>query len=204
MNPQSIHNQVLRTIKAGRTGSIYFADDFSLYGSTDTINKILLRLENENFLVRLAHGIYLKPKRSELLGIIFPGVEEIATEISKRDKARIIPTGIYALYVLGLTTQIPLNIIYLTDGSQREVKIGKRIIKFKKAAPKNFAIKDSTLNLIVQAFKEKKLSNVDAEFIQKMIPHIQKIDHKIILDQIRYAPVWVQKRVKNIVQKNVD
>lgn len=204
MDSQSIHNQVLRVIKSGKTGSIYFAGDFTYYGSTETINKILLRLENEGFIVRLAQGIYLKPKRSELLGIIFPGVEEIATEISKRDKARIIPTGIYALYVLGLTTQIPLNIIYLTDGSQREVKVGKRIIKFKKAAPKNFAIRDNTLNLIVQAFKEKKLSNIDADFIEKMIPHIQKIDSKIVLDQIRYAPVWVQKQVKNIRQKNVD
>lgn len=204
MNPQSIHSQVLRVIKSGKTGSIYFADDFTSYGSTDTINKILLRLEKEGFIIRLAHGIYLKPKRSQLLGIILPSVEEIATEISKRDKARIIPTGIYALYALGLTTQIPLNIIFLTDGSQREVKIGKRTIKFKKAAPRNFAIKNDILNLIVQAFKEKKLSNIDAEFVKKMIPHIQKIDDKIILDQIRYAPVWVQKQVKNIKQANVD
>ena len=203
MQSQSIHSQVLRTIKAGRTGSIYFADDFTSYGSPETVNKILLRIENDGFIVRLAYGIYLKPKKSSLLGILFPSIEELATEIAKRDKARIIPTGIYALYILGLTTQIPLKIVYLTDGSQREVKIGKRFIKFKKAAPRNFAIKDSTLNLIIQAFKEKRLENIDADFTYKISPHVQKIENKIILDQIKYAPVWVQKEIKKI-REDVD
>lgn len=57
--------------------------------------------------------------------------EEVAKEIAKRDIARIASKGVMALYLQGLTTQEPLKAVYLTDGSQREVKIGNRTIKFK-------------------------------------------------------------------------
>ncbi|MCI0922655.1 DUF6088 family protein [Sphingobacterium rhinopitheci] len=75
-----------------------------------------------------------------MLGVIYPTTEELAKQIAQRDKARIAPTGIMALFLLGLTNQRPLKAVYLTDGSQREIKIGKRSIKFKKTVPRSFAI----------------------------------------------------------------
>lgn len=89
-------------------------------------------------MARLAHGIYLKPKHDTILGAIFPNIEEITKEIAKRDKARIATTGTIALYLLGLSIQIPLKAVYLTDGSQREIKIGNRYTKFKRTVPKRF------------------------------------------------------------------
>src|SRR5699024_2807330 len=105
-------------------------------------------------LERIAQGIYLKPKRDPLLGILYPSVEEIAEKIAKRDKARIAPTGVMALYLLGLTTQIPLKIAYLTDGSQRQIKIGNHNILYKQSSSRNFAIKLEPLHLFVHACRE--------------------------------------------------
>ena len=51
------------------------------------------------------------------LGILYPTFEEIAAAIARRDKAKIVPTGIYALNQLGLSTQLPMNVVYLTEGS---------------------------------------------------------------------------------------
>ncbi|MGV8134116.1 MAG: DUF6088 family protein [Mangrovibacterium sp.] len=31
-------------------------------------------------------------------------------------KIRLVPTGIYSLHALGLSTQIPLKLVFLTDG----------------------------------------------------------------------------------------
>jgi hypothetical protein len=52
------------------------------------------------------------------------------------------------------TRRKTLRAIYLTDGSQREIKIGKRSIKFKKTVPRSIANQDGLLHLIVQAFIE--------------------------------------------------
>ncbi|MBA5792542.1 type IV toxin-antitoxin system AbiEi family antitoxin domain-containing protein [Flavobacterium sp. xlx-214] len=191
-------NQIETKILKSSRGELFFADDFSKYGSPENIRQVLSRLEKEDVLVRLAHGIYLKPKIDPLLGNIYPNIEEVAKEIAKRDKARIAPTGVLALYLLGLSTQIPLKAVYLTDGSQREIRIGNRSIKFKKTAPKSFAIKDGLLHLIVQAFKEKGQKEVNDDFLNQLKPTILKLDKSVVDTQLRYAPVWIQKEVNKI------
>ena len=191
-------NKIQTKISKSSFGEMFFLDDFSKYGSSDNIRKVLSRLENEGKLERIAHGIYLKPKRDPLLGIIYPTIDEIAKQIAKRDKARIAPTGVLALYLLGLTTQIPLKAVYLTDGSQREIKIGNRTIQFKKTVPKSFAIKDELLHLIVQAFKEIGQKNVADEFLNQIHPSVLQLNNVVVQKQLKYAPVWIQKIINNL------
>lgn len=199
---ESSRNQIQTKIFKSYFGGIFFSDDFDKYGSSDNIRKVLSRLENEGLIERLAHGIYIKPKKDSLLGTIYPGIEEIAKQIAQRDKARIAPTGVFALYLLGLTTQIPLKTVYLTDGSQREIKIGNRTIQLKKTVPRSFAIKDELLHLIVQAFKEIGEKKVTEEFLKMIQPHISQLNEQVLQTQLKYAPVWIQKTIKNLYKGN--
>ena len=66
------------------------------------------------------------------IGEVLPTAEEVAQAIAKRDKIRLVPTGAYSLHALGLSTQIPLKLVFLTDGAARTIKVGKRTIKLKK------------------------------------------------------------------------
>jgi 6-pyruvoyl-tetrahydropterin synthase len=195
---KSSKNQIETKILKSSLGEIFFAEDFYAYGSPGNIRLTLFRLVNEGVLERLAQGVYLKPKKDPLLGVIYPTTEEIAKQIAQRDKARIAPTGVMALYLLGLTTQVPLKAVYLTDGSQREVKIGNRSIKFKKTVPRSFAIKDGLLHLIVQAFKEVGQNKVTEEFIEKIKPSVAQLDSQVVQKQVKYAPVWIQKHINNL------
>lgn len=105
-----------------------------------------------------------------------PTTETIAKAIAKRDKARILPTGSYAMHVLGLTTQIPLKLGYLTDGSPRKITIGKRTIQFKKTTPKNLALKGEISKLAVQALKEIGKGKATKEEIDKIQTLLKKED----------------------------
>jgi len=196
----SVSNQIEDKISKSRRGEIFFASDFVQYGTADNIRQVLFRLEKDKLIERLAHGIYIKPKQDSLLGTIYPSTEEIAKEIAKRDKVRIAPTGVLALYLLGLTTQIPLKVVYLTDGSEREIKIGKRTIKFKRTVPKNFLIKDQVLYLVVQAFKEMGQQEITSSFLQTIQGFITQIDREVIVSQLKYAPVWIQKEITKLYE----
>lgn len=193
---ESSKNQIQTKISKSLNGEIFFLNDFTRYGSSDNIRKVLSRLEQECIVERLTHGIYLKPKKDSLLGTIYSTTEEIAKRIAQRDKTRIAPTGVFALYILGLSTQIPLKAVYLSDGSQREIKIGNRSILFKKTVPKSFAIKDELLHLIVQAFKEVGQKNVTENFLEKIQSSIIQLDNQVVLKQLKFAPVWIQKEIK--------
>lgn len=199
---KSSKNQIETKVFKSSLGEMFFAEDFYQYGSPGNIRLTLFRLENEGVLERLAQGIYLKPKRDPLLGTIYPSIEEIAKQIAQRDKARIAPTGVFALYLLGLTTQIPLKAVYLTDGSQREIKIGNRTIQLKKTVPRSFAIKDELLHLIVQAFKEIGEKKVTEEFLKMIQAHISQLSEQVLQTQLKYAPVWIQKTIKNLYKGN--
>ena len=133
----SIESQIVGTLASQEEkGTIIFPENFADLGSEDAVRQALHRLSKNDILIRLAHGIYLYPKIDDILGVLYPSLEEVAEAIAHRDKARIIPTGVQALNKLGLSTQIPMKAVYLTDGAPRDIKVGKSSIKFKRTTPK--------------------------------------------------------------------
>ena len=149
---QSFHDQIQKRLERFERGRILFPSDFKDLASIATINQTLSRLTKQGILRRLGQGVYqYNPKIDKELGILNPSLEEIAEAIAKRDMVRIIPTGIYALQKLGLSTQMPMQAVYLTDGAPRKIKVGKRIITFKKTSPKKLLIKGKIDQLVIQA-----------------------------------------------------
>jgi predicted transcriptional regulator len=197
---QSIEKQIEKSIKSKPLGSLVMPDDYLTYGSSDAIRKALDRLEDRKIIVRVAQGIYVRPKISKLIGPLTPSAEEVAEAIAKRDRIRTVPTGSYALNALGLSTQVPMNIVLLTDGSPRELKVGKRTIKFKKTTPKNLLAKGEISRLVIQALKEIGNGKVTAEEEQKILELLKKENEKDLKHDIALAPVWIQKILKKAVK----
>lgn len=193
---QSIEKQIERSIKSKPMGSLVFPDDYLDYGSSEAVRKALDRLQDKKVIVRVAQGIYVRPKISKLIGPLVPTAEEVADAIAKRDRIRTVPTGSYALNALGLSTQVPMNIVLLTDGSPRLIKVGNRTIKFKKTTPKNLLAKGKISRLVIQALKEIGNNKVKADEEKKILALLKKEEKKNLKHDIALAPVWVQKIMK--------
>ena len=190
---ESIESKVLKTIKNTKRGVMFFPQDFQKIGSSEAIRLALHRLVKQNFILRVAQGIYVRPIVDELVGIVMPTTEEVAINIAKRDHCKILPTGIYALNALGLSTQVPMNVVLLTDGSPRLIKVGKRTIKFKKTSPKNLLAKGEISKLVIQALKQIG-TNLQTESEEaKIIELLKKEKQDILIHDIKLAPVWIQK-----------
>lgn len=175
-------------------GEIFFIADFTELGNYEAVRKSLQRLTKDKSIERIAKGIYFLPKKHERLGIIYPHAEQIAKAIAKRDKARIIATGSTALNLLGLSTQIPLKVVFLTDGSARKVKVGKQTIEFKKTNPKNLSIEHRLTNLVIQGLKAIGEKNVTQEQLQQTQSIIDQSDERnLVYQNLKNAPVWIQK-----------
>jgi len=200
---ESISGKIRQRITKGKSGKIYFAKDFSDIGNDELINKALFRLEKKKTLIRLSHGIYLRPVIDKQIGLLYPSPEKIAIAIAKRDNARIFPTGNYALNVLGLSTQVPMNVVYMTDGSPRKVSIGKRRITFKKTSPSNFMYKGKIIPLIVFALKTLGKENISPEHIQRLKQILSESEDKhILVNDANLAPVWIKKIIFSLINKS--
>ncbi len=193
---QSIEKQIEKSIKSKSKGSLVLPDDYLSFGSSDAIRKALDRLQDKQIIVRVAHGIYVRPKISKLIGPLTPSAEDVAEAIAKRDRIRTLPTGSYALNALGLSSQVPMNIVLLTDGSPRKIKIGKRTIQFKKTTPKNLSAKGKISRLVIQALKEIGNGKVTEEEESKIIELLKKEVEKDLKHDVLLAPVWIQKILK--------
>jgi predicted transcriptional regulator of viral defense system len=198
---QSIEEQILNKINNYNRGKIFFPDDFAAFGSSEAVRQALVRLKEEGELVRLAHGIYLYPKTDSQLGVLKPTVEKIAEAIAKRDKAKIIPSGALALNKLGLSTQVPMNTVYLTDGSQRSIQIGNRKIKFKRTVPKNLKTKGEISSLVIQALKEIGKGNVTEQQKEKITELLKKEKSEHLKYDIKLAPVWIREIMERSIEK---
>ncbi len=193
MERPQVENKIAEALKTNPKGSVLFVDDFLDYGNPESVKKALLRLKEKEILVRLAHGIYLNPKIDKELGVLFPSTEEIANAIARRDKARIVPTGVQALNKLGLSTQIPMKMVYLTDGAARTVNVGKRTITFKKTGPKNLLAKGEISSLAIQALKTIGQNKVDDYTIEKIQAILKKEKKENIINDAKLSPAWINK-----------
>ncbi|OJV35915.1 MAG: hypothetical protein BGO29_07415 [Bacteroidales bacterium 36-12] len=196
---QTAINKIETKIKNYKRGKIFFLDDFAGLGTPDAIKKSLQRLTNSGLLVRLANGIYWYPKKEkELYGVKISGkptLDEIAKAIAKRDKVRIVPTGLQALNLLNLSTQVPVNVVYLTDGTPRKISIGEgKGILFKHTfEAKRLSFKSEYLMLIVSALREIGKNNITDEQLSIIKEHFSHITKQEFEADIKLMPVWIRK-----------
>jgi hypothetical protein len=200
----SLEKQVLGLIKKKGRGNFVFASDFTSLGEQKSINKALERLAKDEIIVRISRGVYYYPKIDKVLGlgVLYPTLEDIAEGIAKRDKARIVPTGIYALNRLGFSTQIPMNIVYLTDGSERKLNLSNGTsIQFKYTAPKNLAFKSQFAMLLTFAFKTIGKENITQEMLAHTKELLAKDDKSVIEQDYNLMPAWVSSIIKSVYEE---
>jgi len=198
----TIEIQVLNKIKKARRGALFFTDSFLSIGNAKAISKALERLVDKGEILRVATGIYVRPQKSKMFGFVTPGLDDIARAIARRDRARIVPTGVHALNLLGLSTQVPVNVVYLTDGTARLVKVGKRIVKFKKTTPKNLSTWGELSSLIIQGLRTIGKDKVQKDEIEKIIALLKQEKQENILHDMKLAPEWIRQILKeSVVEK---
>ncbi|MDR3704331.1 MAG: DUF6088 family protein [Paludibacteraceae bacterium] len=183
---------ILQKIEGSHPQAIFFTEDFKEYGTPEAIKTALHRLTKRAVIHSLGRGIYGKPQYSELLKKeLTPTLETIAKAIAKRDHVRIIPTGSYALFALGLSTQVPMNIVYLTDGTPRKINIDKGSILFKRTTPRNLSYKGEISSLVVLALKEIGKDKLTPDELQKITTILKKEEYQNLKHDIQLAPQWI-------------
>jgi hypothetical protein len=201
MMNQSIESKIFNRIKKCGRGNLLFASDFIRYGEQKSVNKALERMMKEGLILRISHGIYYYPKIDKALGlgVLYPTLEDIAEGIAKRDKARIAPTGLYALNRLGFSTQIPMNVIYLTDSFNRKIKLyNGTTIQFKRTAPKNFAFHSLLAMLMTFAYKSLGKENITPEIMKQSKTLLEKENRQVVEQDYKLMPAWVSSIIKSL------
>lgn len=188
---QSIAKKILARIYGHGRGYVFTPMEFQDLGGSKAIRSVLSRHVRVGIIRRLGRGLYDYPRKHPDLGELAPATEDIVEALAGRDASRLQPAGAYAANMLGLSSQVPMKIVYLTDGRSRAVQVGNRRIILKRTTPRNMAAAGNISGLIIQALRHLGQKHVDAEVVSRLDSRLDNADRKQLMKDIRYAPAWI-------------
>ena len=189
---KSIQNKVLNRIRGWGRGKAFTASDFLDLGRRDAVDQALVRLYKDGSIRRVAWGLYDFPRHHPELGALATSTDAILDAVRRRDARRLMPSGAFAANILGLSEQVPMRIVMLTDGGKAKLRIGKREILLKPAAVRSFAVHPRT-GLVIQALKYIGQRNINDGHIRKLASSLGEEDRQLLQRDLKYAPVWIAR-----------
>ena len=192
---------IIDRIDEAAEGAVFVSSDFADIANTDTIRRTLNRLTKKGTIRRIIEGIFEKPKYSHLLEEnVAADPDSVAKAIARNYHWTIAPSGLNALNLLGLSTQVPSVWTYVSDGPYRNYQWGKTQLKFKNRTNKEITGLSSTTTLVVQALKTLGKEGLTPEIIEKLRNRLSESDKKALLKEASESTDWVYDVIRQICE----
>jgi hypothetical protein len=196
----SIDSQVLQRIRAWGEGHVFTPVDFLDLGSRNAVDLALSRQARKGTIRKLARGLYDLPSRHPQLGVLAPRVDDVAAALKGRDQVRLQPAGAHAANVLGLSTQVPVRVVFLTDGRSRRVQLGKQQIVLKHTTPRQMATAGRASGMVIQALRWIGKQHVNDRTVATLRRQLSEADKQQLAADIRYAPAWIADVIRSVAE----
>jgi hypothetical protein len=202
---QAIEQKILSRIYGNGRGWTFSQADFADLAARSTIDSTLHRREHEGVIRRVIRGIYDYPRHSTALeGPTSPSIDQVAHALARKFAWRIQPEGATAQNLLGLSTQVPARVVYLSDGPDRSYTVGRTKLTFEHTALKEAGFKLPESRLTVQALK----AFGEGRITPKVIAQIRRqfdpaLRQRILLDT-KTATGWVYAAIQEIAKEGAN
>ncbi len=192
---------IIDRIDEAAEGAVFVSSDFADIANTDTIRRILNRLTKKGTIRRIIEGVFEKPKFSQLLNEnIAADPDSVANAIARNYHWTIAPSGLNALNLLGLSTQVPSVWAYVSDGPYRNFQWGNTQLKFKNRTNKEITGLSYTTTLVVQALKTLGKEGVTSGIVQKLKSRLSESDKRALLTEASESTDWVYDVIRQICE----
>jgi hypothetical protein len=190
--------RLLDRVKSASPGAAFTPKAFGDLGNRAAVDQALSRLTKAGKIRRISRGVYDIPKTHPTLGLLSPDPDAVARAIASQAGYRLQPTPARAANVLGLSSQVPAQIIYLIDGSSRKITVGNQIIHFKHAGPRALLGAGTPAGVALQAIRAFGPDHLTAGVIQQL-RHSLPSDAKTSLKKLaHHAPQWMASAINAV------
>ena len=202
----STEKRILKMVKAGGEGKVYFPADFFECGSEKAVSKALQRLVQADVLMRMERGLYCYPEIDRYWGMgKLPASSDAVLEAyAKRDGFRTGPCPGAAQNALGLSDQVVMNPVYSTDGPSRRIHFykGFRPIVLYHVSPKVFNYRSRIIMLAVIALNDIGRRDLWQFDMDGMRRSFAKVPYEEIREDLKHTPSWIRQIILSIYKDN--
>jgi hypothetical protein len=202
MAKQTMQYQVFERIRHFKPGRAFMAKDFLDIASRGTVDMALSALLREGKIRRIQRGLYDVPKLNPALGgALSVDIDQTARALARRYHWTIVPEGAWAANLLGLSTQVPAKIIYLSDGPNKKIQLGRRMLHFKHARPHVLGEHQGKSALVIEALRHIGKEHVDAQHILRLRSLLSDPEKRRLIKATRFGVEWIYETAKDIAEK---
>ena len=179
----------------GTPGVVFTPKSFGDLGYRAAVDQALSRLTKSGEIRRISRGVYDVAKNHPTLGPLSPDPDAVARAIADQSGYRLQPTPARAANALGLSSQVPAQIVYLIDGSSRKIKVGNQIIQFKHAGPRALLGAGTPEGVALQAIRAFGPDHLTDSVIRQLRQNLPS-DAKVGLKKLaHHAPQWMASAI---------
>jgi hypothetical protein len=199
---QSIEKKIISRIYGHGRGWCFSQKDFANIGSRSSVDTALHRLQKKGKIQKALRGIYYYPRFSDRLNRnLSPDVDHVANALARKFNWRIQPSGPTALNMMGLSSQVPSEYTYLSDGPDRLYTVGRTRLLFRHAATKNSGFRFPESALIVQALRSLGKERITPQAILTLRKRINPGLCKGLLADTRTVTGWIYEAIQAICKE---
>lgn len=198
---QTVEESILRSIRATKVASSFSEKHFERFGTAEAVRQALSRLVKQRKLRRIRRGLYDLPRRHPILGETPPDPMATIQGLMGSFNARWQVSGAYAANLLGLSEQVPGRIVILTDGTPRKVILGKLVLDFRRAAPRNLLGAGTTAGMVIQAIRHLREKGLEPAKMENLRKRLDGKTTKELVEMTNRTPAWMRPILRKLTEK---
>ncbi|PHS69285.1 MAG: hypothetical protein COB23_06605 [Methylophaga sp.] len=207
---KTIEEQLISRIYGNGRGWSFSKKDFSRLGDSSSIDRTLSRMAEKGLIRRVMRGLYDYPAYSTLLKTtLSPDIDQLAHALARKFGWQIQISGNAALNLMGLSTQVPTQYIYLSDGPSKTYQVGNIDVHFKKIHFTQLGLKYSQSEILVQAIQALGNRSLLEDERQKIYAYLlssssekdvlsQKVIERTLKDT-QYVTSWIVRNIRQVL-----
>lgn len=186
---ERLTTQILNTLRQMPEGMLLRANALLHLGSRAAIDQSLSRLVKRSAVLRVGRGLYLLPVETRF-GLVAPSTQALVEQLGEQTGEIIVSSGAVAANRLGLTTQVPVQEIYLTSGRSRTLRLGNRVIELRHARKWELSFTRRLAGEGLRALGAIGPAGLEAA-LEKLRTTLPEAEFRLLLSAAGQAPGWM-------------
>ena len=198
--PDSLARQILRRSAAQGHGWAFTPHDFADVGDPRSVGMALTRLMRAGKIRRIARGLYDQPHDHPVLGQTGATADTVVAAVARKKNLRMMPSAAVAANQLGLSTQVPAQMVYHTDGAPADVQLGRLKIVFRRNSGRMLALAGRASGLVAQALRNTGKGKVTAAHLKTLRAGLTRAARKQLIEDVARVPAWMRPHFRELTR----
>ena len=164
------------------------------FGERGAVNKALAHLARRGDLLRVWRGLYVRPIPT-VFGPRPPTIESVVASLAELWGESIATHGAMSANRLGLTTQVPGRVVYLTSGPGRVLWLGGLSLTLYHAPLWQFVQAGRLTGEVIRALAWVGPSEA-ARLLPRLSARLSPADREVLVEAAPLLPTWLAKLIR--------